>query len=276
MARRALLAAGLAFSVSAIALGASATRSKTVLVGDDTLKPASVSVPVGGSVTWHDAGKRQHRITSDTKAFAAFSLRPSKSHAVRFKRSGRYRYHIDGKRKGLVVVVAASGNGGSGPTGPSGAGVKWSGSMSSDTSRTYPPGAGSCTDAWSTRFTFTVAANGSVAGSGTGKLVAGPTCTKITHIDPVTQVNVLVSGSADAKVFHLEFRENGVSPPVPALLYAGYLSVFVSDITDPTSSPALLVRKQEPCSAVTDSDTSLKLPTGDLLVSTNKLVLGCA
>ena len=144
--RGALLVAIVAATGGTVILAAT-PQKRTVTVGDSSLKPASVTIAVGGSVTWLDSGRRSHRITSDTRAFPAISLAPASRHTVGFNRTGRYRYHVDGRRKGLVIVVARAAGG-----------EAWSGTFESHgTNDGTDRGGQICTATWKGTLAFTVA-----------------------------------------------------------------------------------------------------------------------
>jgi plastocyanin len=178
---RVFLAGALVLSGTAVALAGSAPRSRTVQIGDAVLKPGTATVVVGGSVTWLDSGKKAHRVTSDTRAFPAFSLAPGKRHMVRFKRTGRYRYHVDGKRKGLVVVVAAETAGA----------ASWSGSIES---HGVVVGAQTCSASWKGTLRFTVS-GGKLDGSGEAALSDTPTCSEKLGTPPIDHVTFTTDGT---------------------------------------------------------------------------------
>jgi plastocyanin len=257
---RVSLAAALAVSSAAVALAAAPPRSRTVQVRDASLKPATATVAVGGSVTWRNRGRKSHRITSDTRAWAGFALKPTNGHTVKFERAGRYRYHVDGKRRGVVIVVAA----------PANRPVAWVGTIDSQTSRQYSGNAGSCTDAWHADLAFTVTA-GTIEGSGQATLTAGPDCTAITNHTAVTEIVLGVVGTSDAKTLNLKLLDRGDTPGLPAALWAGYGSDFPTTFGDST----LTVPKIDACTARGSPTTTATFPTGDYLVSNNTIELRC-
>lgn len=106
-----LLLAPLVVSIPAAAAAPITTR---VAVLDGVLRPAIARVAVGGTVTWANGGKRAHTIASDTRAWAAFVLRPRAEKSIRFGRAGTFPYRADGRVRGVVVVVAGAGGGGGG------------------------------------------------------------------------------------------------------------------------------------------------------------------
>lgn len=110
----AILAAG----VAAAAFAAGPAR---VTVTDSSLSPSSVSIAVGGKVTWTNAGKQAHVVFSLSATFPTLVVQPGRSKSVTFKVKRCERYSVDGKRNGRVVVGgAACGAGTTPPPPPSG------------------------------------------------------------------------------------------------------------------------------------------------------------
>jgi plastocyanin len=74
-----------------------------------TLKPATIRIGPGKSVTWIacGAGNRTIESTSRPRAWTTFSLRPNQQRRITFNRVGRYPYKLNGKVSGLVVVAVA-------------------------------------------------------------------------------------------------------------------------------------------------------------------------
>ena len=68
---------------------------------------------------WRNADSKPHKVVSDTRAWASFTLRPGTSKSVRFTKSGCYRYQVDGKLRGRVAVSASCGAAGTPPPPPS-------------------------------------------------------------------------------------------------------------------------------------------------------------
>ena len=244
-----------------------------VSVSETSVSPVIVRVGGGGSVKWLNAGEQRHRITSDTRTWPPFALDPGKSRTIAFRKTGRYPYRVDGRRRALVVVSEVVGK--TKPPAAAGAPVKWFGVIDSSTDRVYPPGAGSCHDGWSTSLHFAVSPSGSVSGTGTSQLVDGPTCTKITNHPAVRTVKIAVSGSADARRVLLRLKEAGHSPGLPAALWAGFLSVFVKDISAPAIPPTLAITKVDACFGGDIVSTSLVLPTHDRLTAENTVGIVC-
>ena len=181
----------MAAAVSGTIALAATPPSRIVTVGDGSLKPASITVGVGGSVAWTNAGKQGHRIASDTRAWTPFTLPPSKRHAVRFTRTGRYPYHVDATRKGLVIVVAA-------PSGSGGSAVEaWAGTLeTTGTNDGTARGGQVCTATWKGTLAFKVAGT-KVSGSGQASLSGTPSCSvTLGKLPQMNHVTFTIDGSA--------------------------------------------------------------------------------
>jgi plastocyanin len=257
------------------AMAGAATNTSSVIVSDSSLTPANVAIAPGDSVEWRNGGKLSHRIVSAKSTWPPFTLTPGETRTISFPSAGYYLYRVEGGRKGLVTVGTAETTVDTKPKSV-GTGVKWDGAMSSYTKRDYPSGTGSCSAEWDTWFTFTVAPNGSLSGSGTAEIWDKPTCTKITNHPAVQTISVLVSGSADSTSLLLQFREVSHSPGLPAALWAGFLSVFMKDVQTPMISPMLVIPKQDACHAFTeDFTTALAVGPADHLTSVNQVNASC-
>jgi plastocyanin len=90
-------------------VGATCARDEQgqVRVVGRTLKPATITIGPGKSVTWIACGAGNRRVASTTGAWSPFTLRPSQQKRIVFTRVGRYPYKVDGKTQGLVVVTVA-------------------------------------------------------------------------------------------------------------------------------------------------------------------------
>ena len=213
---------------STIALAAT-SPSRTITVGDGSLKPTSITVGVGGSVAWMSAGKRTHRVVSDTRAWAPFTLLPAKRHAVRFTRTGRYPYHVDGTRKGLVVVVAAPSGSGSGTGGS--AGEAWAGTFETmGTNDGTARGGQVCKATWKGTLAFKVAGK-KVSGSGQASLSGTPSCTvTLGTLPQMNHVTFAIDGS-DTKangqrLFVIRMHLRTVAPSGPIYDAGGFNAYF--------------------------------------------------
>jgi hypothetical protein len=63
---------------------------------------------VGGSVLWTNRGTSAHEVVAERGAFQTFRLAPSNSNQVSFALAGIFPYAVDGKIKGVVIVIAGS------------------------------------------------------------------------------------------------------------------------------------------------------------------------
>lgn len=73
-----------------------------------SFSPATVTVPVGTTVTWTNQDSAAHTVTSDTGAFDSGSLSQGGSWSNTFNQPGSYAYHcaFHGSMHGTVVVTA--------------------------------------------------------------------------------------------------------------------------------------------------------------------------
>lgn len=98
-----------------------------VTIIDDAFTPASITVSVGDTVTWTNAGQDPHTVTSDSGAFDSQRLEPGAVFSHTFTAAGTFTYRCDfhSNMTGQVVVQAgvpaadpaapAAGSGGSAP-----------------------------------------------------------------------------------------------------------------------------------------------------------------
>jgi plastocyanin len=70
--------------------------------------PSRLTVPVGSTVTWRNAGNNAHSVTSQDQLFDSKLLDSGKSWSLTFDAPGTYRYYCvpNPVMKGVVVVVA--------------------------------------------------------------------------------------------------------------------------------------------------------------------------
>jgi LPXTG-motif cell wall-anchored protein len=110
--------------------------SASVTMGDFFFQPASVTVAVGDTVTWHNSGQAPHTATADDGSFDTGTIQPGGSGSHTFNSAGTFSYicTIHPNMKGTVRVLASSSGGGGskGSTGGSSGGS--SGSSSSGSS----------------------------------------------------------------------------------------------------------------------------------------------
>jgi hypothetical protein len=107
-----------------------------VNMGDFFFSPASVSVAVGDTVTWHNSGDAPHTATANNGSFDTGTINSGGSGSHTFNSPGTFSYicTIHPNMKGTVRVLSSGGSGGS-------AGSSSSGSSSSESSAVASPGA---------------------------------------------------------------------------------------------------------------------------------------
>lgn len=88
--------------------GAQSLDAAPVAITDSALSPVTVTIPVGGSVLWTNRGTSAHEVVAERGAFQTFRLAPSNSNRVSFALAGIFPYAVDGKIKGVVIVIAGS------------------------------------------------------------------------------------------------------------------------------------------------------------------------
>ena len=113
--------------------GARTAASASLTIGDYFFSPASVTVAVGDTVTWHNTGQQPHTATADDGSFDTGTIQPGGSGSHTFNSSGTFSYicTIHPNMKGTVRVVAASSGGSGSGSGGSGGSAGQSGSSSS-------------------------------------------------------------------------------------------------------------------------------------------------
>jgi plastocyanin len=133
-------AAAPAVTVSSSSGKAHAAASASVTMGDFFFSPASVTVAVGDTITWHNTGQAPHTATADDGSFDTGTINAGGSGSHRFSTAGTFSYicTIHPNMKGTVRVLSssASGGGGGGNTGSSS-----SGSATSEASAVASPDA---------------------------------------------------------------------------------------------------------------------------------------
>ena len=85
-------------------------------MGDLFFSPASVTIAVGDTVTWHNTGQAPHNATGDGGSFSTPTLNNGQSASHTFSSPGTFSYicTIHPQMKGTIRVVSSSGSGGSG------------------------------------------------------------------------------------------------------------------------------------------------------------------
>ncbi|HEY4561887.1 MAG TPA: cupredoxin family copper-binding protein, partial [Thermoanaerobaculia bacterium] len=113
--------------------------SASVTMGDFFFSPASVTVAVGDTVTWHNTGQAPHTATANDGSFDTGTINAGGSGSHTFSSAGTFSYicTIHPNMKGTVRVLSSSSGGGGGSGGSAGA----SSSGTSESSAVASPGA---------------------------------------------------------------------------------------------------------------------------------------
>jgi plastocyanin len=86
--------------------------------GDNFFAPSSITIQVGGTVTWSNDGQVTHTVTANSGSFDSGDLNPGQSFSHTFTQSGTFPYYCQPHRfvgmKGTVTVQAADSSGGGG------------------------------------------------------------------------------------------------------------------------------------------------------------------
>ena len=132
---------------------------------------------------------------SDTRAWPAFTLLPGSRRTVRFAKPGLYRYRVDGRLRGSILVVTANG-GGNRPGGGEASGKEtWRGTIVSDDTNA---GTGqTCSATWRGTLAFTVT-RGTLNGSGEASLSGTPSCSVKLPTPELQRVTFTVTGTEQA------------------------------------------------------------------------------
>jgi LPXTG-motif cell wall-anchored protein len=139
--------------------------SQSVNMGDFFFSPASVTISVGDTVTWHNSGQAPHTATANDGSFDTGTINAGGSGSHTFSTAGTFGYicTIHPNMKGTVRVLSSSGGGG----GSGGAGSSSSGT--SESSAVASPGAAGS----SSTLPMTGMAVGALALVGAAMLAAG-------------------------------------------------------------------------------------------------------
>lgn len=80
-----------------------------VTIVDFAFQPATISVPVGSTVAWHNTGNAPHTVTAFNGAFDSGTLSPGGSFSQTFSDPGVFMYHceIHPNMVGTVQVTAS-------------------------------------------------------------------------------------------------------------------------------------------------------------------------
>src|SRR4051794_22410767 len=135
--------------------------SASVTMGDLFFSPASVTIAVGDTVTWHNTGQAPHNATGDGGSFSTPTINHGESASHTFDSAGTFSYicTIHPQMKGTIRVVSSSGSGGNG------------GSAGSSSSGTSESAAVASPDAAGTSSTLPMTG---MAGGGVGPPPPGP------------------------------------------------------------------------------------------------------
>ncbi len=126
---RRLIMVLLAVLLLATGLGArvSAQNTAAVKMVDFEFQPKTLTVPVGATVTWTNAGTKKHSATADDGSFDTGLLAPGQSKLVKFDKPGKFQYfcqlHGDkgGVKMSAVIEVTAGGASGEATEAPTAA-----------------------------------------------------------------------------------------------------------------------------------------------------------
>lgn len=77
-----------------------------VVIEGFAFKPATLSIPVGTTVTWHNNDSVTHTVTAQDNSFDSGSLSPGGTFAHTFEHKGTFEYHckIHPSMTGRVIV----------------------------------------------------------------------------------------------------------------------------------------------------------------------------
>jgi hypothetical protein len=91
-----------------VAMTCARDEAGQVRILGQTLKPATIRIAPGRSVTWIACGPGSRRIesTRSPRAWTTFTLRPNQQRRIVFPRAGRFPYKLNGKVDGVVIVAA--------------------------------------------------------------------------------------------------------------------------------------------------------------------------
>jgi plastocyanin len=140
--------------------------AQSVNMGDFFFSPASVTISVGDTVTWHNSGQAPHTATANDGSFDTGTINAGGSGSHTFSTAGTFSYicTIHPNMKGTVRVLSSSGSGGGGSGGASS-----SSSGTSESSAVASPSAAGN----STTLPMTGMAVGALALVGAAMLAAG-------------------------------------------------------------------------------------------------------
>lgn len=86
------------------------TKSYSIAIKDFAFGPATLTVPVGATVTWTNEDEEPHTVFSTDNAFKSQALDTDEKFSFTFKKAGTYKYFcsVHPKMVGTVVVGKAT------------------------------------------------------------------------------------------------------------------------------------------------------------------------
>jgi plastocyanin len=94
--------------MSSAATPAPAATPALVTIKDFAFSPTSVSIPVGGSVTWKNLDTAAHTATDSAGSFDSGNLDQGKSFTYTFKKAGTYHYVCSYHPSMVATVVVGA------------------------------------------------------------------------------------------------------------------------------------------------------------------------
>jgi plastocyanin len=101
---------------------APSTSPVVVTIKDFVFSPATVSIPVGGSITWKNLDQAAHTATDKNGAFDSGNLDTGKSYTFTFKKAGTYQVLCTYHPSMHETVIVGGGSGSPPPATPDSSG----------------------------------------------------------------------------------------------------------------------------------------------------------
>ena len=103
----AALAVAAALAVGACNQASTPAAGSGPTIADFAFNPASITVPVNGTVTWTNGAGRAHTVTADDGSFDSHDIAGGAVFSHTFSAAGTFTYHctIHPQMKGTVVVT---------------------------------------------------------------------------------------------------------------------------------------------------------------------------
>jgi plastocyanin len=76
-----------------------------IAVNENYFQPSQITVPVGTTIRWTNAGRHVHTVTSDSGGWDSVELAPGQSFGHSFTAPGVFAYHCDKHAKEMTAVV---------------------------------------------------------------------------------------------------------------------------------------------------------------------------